>query len=96
MPHKHLIAQQIEGPMGGPCDFTAHPDVAVIVTQYAWEGSHEQMGGLMALDYEYDKNKPIDFNETDYYPGWYQGDRIAASRVEAWDSLPGEGAASTS
>jgi len=91
LPKKHLIAQQIEGPMGGPCDFTAHPDVDVIVTQYAWEGGHEQMGGLMALDYEYDKNKPIDFNETDYYPAWYQGDRIAASRVEAWEFIAGGG-----
>jgi hypothetical protein len=91
LPKKHLIAQQIEGPMGGPCDFTAHPDVSVIVTQYAWEGGHEQMGGLMALDYEYNKNKPIDFNETDYYPAWYQGDRIAASRVEAWEFVAGGG-----
>ena len=91
LPQKHLIAQQIEGPMGGPCDFTAHPDVSVITTQYAWEGSHEQMGGLMALDYEDDKNKPIDFNETDYYPTWYQGDRVADSRVEAWEFVVGGG-----
>jgi hypothetical protein len=91
LPNKHLIAQQIEGPMGGPCDFTAHPDVSVIVTQYAWEGSHQQMGGLMALDYEYNKNKPIDFNETDYYPTWYLGDRIADSRVEAWEFITGGG-----
>jgi hypothetical protein len=49
------------------------------------------MCGLTALDYEYDKNKPIDFNETDYYPGWYQGDRIAASRVEAWEFIAGGG-----
>jgi hypothetical protein len=91
LPNKHLIAQQIEGPMGGPCDFTANPDVKMIVTQYAWEGGHEQMGGLMALDYEYGKNKPIDFNETDYYPTWYQGDRIADSRVEAWEFVTGGG-----
>jgi hypothetical protein len=91
LPNKHLIAQQIEGPMGGACDFTAHPDVSVIVTQYAWEGSHEQMGGLMALDYEYDKNKPIDFNETDYFPAWYEGNRIADSRVEAWEFIVGGG-----
>jgi hypothetical protein len=91
LPNKHLIAQQLEGPMGGACDFSAHADVSVIVTQYAWQGSHEQMGGLMALDYEYDKNKPIDFNETDYYPTWYQGDRIAASRVEAWEFVVGGG-----
>ncbi len=91
LPQKHLIAQQMEGPIGGPVDFTTNPDVSVIVTQYAWEGSHEQMGGLMALDYEYDKNKPIDFNETDYFPTWYQGDRIADSRVEAWEFIVGGG-----
>jgi hypothetical protein len=91
LPKKHLIGQQIEGPMGGPCDFSAHPDISVIVTQYAWEGGHEQMGGLMGLDYEYGKNKPIDFNETDYYPAWYQGDRVAASRVEAWEFIAGGG-----
>ena len=91
LPQKHLIAQQMEGPIGGPVDFTSNPDVSVIVTQYAWEGSHEQMGGLMALDYEYDKNKPIDFNETDYYPTWYQGDRIADSRMEAWEFIVGGG-----
>jgi hypothetical protein len=91
LPQKHLIAQQLEGPMGGPCDYSASPDVSVIVTQYAWEGSYEQMGGLKALDYEYDKNKPIDFNETDYYPTWYQGDRVADSRVEAWEFVVGGG-----
>jgi hypothetical protein len=92
LPNKHLIAQQMEGPIGGDCDFTAHPDVPVIVAQYAWESSWEQMGGLKALDYEYGKNKPIDFNETDYYPGWYAGDRVAASRVEAWEFMTGGGA----
>ena len=91
LPNKHLIAQQMEGPIGGPIDFTSDPDVSVIVTQYAWEGSHAQMGGLMALDYEYDNNKPIDFNETDYYPTWYQGDRVADSRVEAWEFVVGGG-----
>jgi hypothetical protein len=91
LPKKHLIAQQIEGPMGGPCDLTANPGVSVIVTQYVWEASHEQMGGMAALDKEYDKNKPIDFNETDYFPSWYLGDRLADSRAESWEFVVGGG-----
>jgi hypothetical protein len=33
LPKKHLIGQQVDGPVGGPCDLSAHPDVSVIVTQ---------------------------------------------------------------
>jgi hypothetical protein len=92
LPQKHLIAQQVEGPMGGPCDFTGHPDVGVIVTQYVWESSAEQMGGMKALDYEYGRGKPIEFNETDYFPLWYKGDKVGDSRVEAWEFMVGGGA----
>ncbi|MGE5644847.1 MAG: hypothetical protein ACM336_03540 [Acidobacteriota bacterium] len=90
--NKHLIAQQIEGPMGGPCDFTGHPDVGVIVAQYVWESMAEQMGGMKALDYEYGHEKAIELNETDYYPLWYKGDKVGASRVEAWEFMVGGGA----
>jgi hypothetical protein len=92
LPRRHLVAQQIEGPRGGPCDFTSHPGVPVITTQYLWEASHQQMGGLQALEVEYGKNKPIELNETDYYPVWYRGDKEAASRVEAWEFMVGGGA----
>ena len=91
LPQKHLVAQQMEGPIGGPCDFTSHPDVNVLVMQYVWDASFEQMGGMRALDYEYDKGKPIDFNETAYFPVWYKGDRVADSRVEAWEFMVGGG-----
>jgi hypothetical protein len=90
LPKKHLIAQQMEGPLGGPFDFAANPDVSIIVTQYVWEAGL-QMGGMKGLDYEYGRNKPIEFNETAYYPFWYKGDKVADSRVEAWEFIVGGG-----
>jgi hypothetical protein len=89
---RHLIAQQVEGPLGGPCDFSGHPDVDIIVGQYVWEASGEQEGGIQALEREYDHDKPIELNETYYYPVWYKGDRVASSRVEAWEFVVGGGA----
>jgi hypothetical protein len=50
------------------------------------------MGGIRALDVEYEHNKPIEMNETYYYPDGYEGDKIAASRVEAWEFMVGGGA----
>jgi hypothetical protein len=50
------------------------------------------MGGMKALDLEYHHNKAIELNETAYYPAWYKGDRVAASRVEAWEFMVGGGA----
>ena len=50
------------------------------------------MGGMKALDYEYGRNKPIEFNETDYFPLWYKGDKVGDSRVEAWEFMVGGGA----
>jgi hypothetical protein len=90
LPKKHLIAQQLEEPINGPLDFSGHPDVSVIVAQYVYQ-SGDQMGGLKALDLEYGHNKAIDFNETNYYPIWYRGDKVAASRVEGWEFIVGGG-----
>ncbi len=90
LPKKHLIAQQLEEPVNGPVDFSRNPDVPVIVAQYTWQAG-AQMGGIKALDYIYGANKAIDFNETDYYPIWYQGDKIGDSRVEAWEFMVGGG-----
>lgn len=92
LPKKHLVAQQMEGPVDGPCDLTGDPDISLIVAQYVWEAMSEQMGGMRALELEYGKLKPIELNETDYYPIWYEGDKIADSRVEAWDFIVGGGA----
>ena len=91
LPKKHLIAQQMEGPLGGPFDFVGYPPVSIIVTQYLWEAGF-QMGGMKGLDYMYGRNKPIELNETAYYPFWYKGDKVADSRVEAWEFMVGGGA----
>ena len=92
LPKKHIIAQQLEGPVNGPVDFAANPDVSLIVAQYVWAAG-DQMGGMQALDKKYSSNKAIEFNETDYYPAWYgkDNDKVAASRVEAWEFIVGGG-----
>lgn len=93
LPQKHLLGQQIQGPIGGPVDFTAHPDVPLIITQYIWETPDEQLGGMKGLDRLYGRNKPIELNETGYYPvpTWYEGDKAGAVRVEAWEFIVGGG-----
>jgi len=97
LPQKHLIAQEVEGPFGGPMDFSLDPRLSIITGQYLWGGGEPnardgQMGGMRGLDYKYDLNKPIELNETDWYPIWYSGDKIADARVEAWEFIVGGGA----
>jgi hypothetical protein len=95
LPNKHLVAQEVEGGVGGPIDFSDSPLLSIIVGQYVWgpERGAAQMGGMKGLDYEYGHNKPIEFNETPYYPFQYRrGDAVAASRVEAWEFIVGGGA----
>jgi hypothetical protein len=91
LPKRHLVAQQVEG-LNGPCDLSDDPGISLLVAQYAWYGSFDQIGGLMMLDWKYDRNKPIELNETSYYPVWYAGDKVADSRVEAWEFITGGGA----
>jgi len=92
LPKKHLIAQEVEGPVGGPIDFSGSSNLTVIVGQYVQAGGMDQMGGMKALDLEYQQNKPIEMNETYYYPLDYEDDKIADSRVEAWEFMVGGGA----
>ncbi|MBX9622350.1 MAG: hypothetical protein K2X82_00895 [Gemmataceae bacterium] len=92
LPKRHLLGQQVQGPVGGPCDLSADPDVGVVVTQYTWEGAAQQMGGMRGLDMKYGLKKPIELNETNYYPVWYDAEGVAASRVEAWEFMVGGGA----
>jgi hypothetical protein len=96
LPQKHLLAQEVEGPFGGAMDYSADPRVSIIVAQYIWGrepgASGGEMGGMRGLDYKYNDNKPIEMNETDYYPLNYRGDKIADSRVEAWEFIVGGGA----
>ena len=92
LPKRHLIGQEVQGPVGGPIDLAGHPGIDIVVTQYLYDSSDQEMGGLKGLDFEYQHNKPIEENETDYYPIWYRGDKIADSRVEAWEFMVGGGA----
>ena len=91
LPKEHLVAQQVQGTIDGPIDFSGSPLASVIVTQYLWLTGDLEIGGLQALDREYRHNKPIEQNETNYYP-LYSGDKIGASRVEAWEFMVGGGA----
>jgi hypothetical protein len=85
LPNKHLIAQTIDShTRGGPGDFSADSRIDVLMNEYTW--------GIANLDKEYLHNKPMVLIETAYYPQ-YDGDKIAASRVEAWEFLVGGGAA---
>ena len=96
LPNRHLIAQEVEGPYGGAMDFSADPRFDVVVGQYIYGQSNGEaggeMGGMRGLDSKYGVNKPIELNETCYYPIWYQGDKVADSRVEAWEFIVGGGA----
>ncbi len=102
LPKKHLIAQQVMGQLNGPGDFSENKDVNVIVGQYvgvqfygdgrATYHDAVQEGGILALDDKYYCNKPIEFNETEYYPLGYKKDSVADSRVEAWEFIVGGGA----
>jgi hypothetical protein len=93
LPKKHLLAQEVDGPLRGPVDFAGDPRFTVIVGQYIWGDDQGEMGGMKGLDFKYKDNKPIELNETGYFPLWYKGDKIADSRVEAWEFIIGGGAA---
>jgi hypothetical protein len=96
LPNKHLVAQEVEGFFAGPMDFSSDPRLSIITAQYIWgpdPTEHRgEMGGMRGLDYKYGINKPIEMNETDWYPIWYTGNKIADARVEAWEFIVGGGA----
>ena len=93
LPNQHLIAQQVCGVQEGPGDLSKDARVSVITGQYVWMTSGGQFGGMRLLDSVYPVNKPIEENETAYYPIWYEeGDQVGAVRVEAWEFIVGGGA----
>jgi hypothetical protein len=92
LPKQHLIGQEVQGPVDGPIDLSGNPGISMIITQYIYDSGDGEMGGLKGLDFEYHHNKPIEENETYYYPLGYKGDKIADSRVEAWEFMVGGGA----
>jgi hypothetical protein len=92
LPNRHLVAQQICGEFHGPGDVSGDPNISLIVGQYIGDSAGGQLGGVQLLDALYEQEKPIEVNETAYYPIWYEGDKLAASRVEAWEFIIGGGA----
>ena len=92
LPVQHLLAQQLCGVLGGPGDLSADSEIGLIVSQYVWATAGAQFGGMQLLDSEYEHAKPIELNETAYYPIWYKGDQLGASRAEAWEFMLGGGA----
>lgn len=92
LPKKHLIGQEVQGPVGGPIDLAGNPGISIVITQYLYDTWDQEMGGLKGLQYEYHHDKPIEENETDYYPLGYKGDKVGDSRVEAWEFIVGGGA----
>jgi hypothetical protein len=92
LPQRHLLAQQICGSLHGPGDVSGDPRITLIVGQYIGDSAGGQFGGVQLLDALYKHEKPIEVNETAYYPIWYEGDKLAASRVEAWEFILGGGA----
>ena len=91
LPKRHLIGQEVQGGVDGPVDMAGDPDDSIVIAQYPWRTGSEEMGGLQGLDREYWHNKPIEQNETLYYP-MYVSDAVADSRVEAWEFMVGGGA----
>jgi hypothetical protein len=91
LPRRHLIGQEVQGPIDGPVDLAGDPADSIVIGQYIFHTQHLEMGGLKGLDREYWHNKPIEQNETNYYP-LYSGDAVADSRVEAWEFMVGGGA----
>jgi hypothetical protein len=92
LPLKHILAQQICGVLGGEGDVSGDPEIQLLVSQYIGETDGAQFGGIQLLDSKYELRKPIELNETAYYPIWYEGDRLGACRVEAWEFMLGSGA----
>jgi len=88
LPKKHMLAQQLMAGLG----FYDDDRLAVNVAQYI-DFVCKQVGGRGALNSVYEFDKPIEVNETAYLPFWYECDKVAASRLEAWEFMVGGGAA---
>ena len=91
LPHRHLVAQQICGEIGGWGDVSGDAEITLLTGQYVGPTDGKQLGGMQLLDGLYEREKPIELNETAYYPIWYKGDILGASRVEAWEFVLGGG-----
>lgn len=99
---RHLVAQQVLGTIGGAGDFSLDPRVDIATGQYVQRINGGQLGGMRLLDSIYHHGKPIEFNESTWFPGNYNQsgpdadpgpDPISGYRAEAWEFVIGGGAA---
>jgi len=82
LPKKHLIGQTVDfGMSNNEADFSADSRIQYIDVEYS-RGIHD-------LENEYDHDKPIVYIESVFYPDMYTGDKIADTRVEAWEFMVG-------
>jgi hypothetical protein len=48
--YRHLIAQQMEGDLGGPGDFSDYERVSIITGQYVWNQVAKHIGGMFTVN----------------------------------------------
>ncbi len=79
---KHLLGQTVDLEMSrSEADFSADSRIQYIDVEYS--------SGIFDLENEYEHDKPIVYIESVFYPDMYKGNRIASSRVEAWEFMVG-------
>jgi hypothetical protein len=95
LPNRLLLAQQVCGVMGGEGDFSLDQRVDIATGQYVERIDGGQIGGIALLDHLWDGARPIELNESAFFPRWY-GDP-ADQAWEAWSAerpdafLPSDG-----
>jgi hypothetical protein len=82
LPKKHLLGQTVDWLMrNNEADFSADSRIQYIDIEYA--------KGIDDLENEYAHDKPIVYIESVFYPDMFKGDKIAGTRVEAWEFMVG-------
>jgi hypothetical protein len=82
LPKKHLLGQTVDWTMrNNSADFSADSRIQYIDIEYS--------RGADDLKNEYVHKKPVVYIETVFYPDEYGGDKIGATRVEAWEFMLG-------
>jgi hypothetical protein len=82
LPKKHLLGQTVDFDMSkNASDFSADPRIDYIDVEYA--------KGIDDLQMEYEHQKPIAYIESVFFPTQYSEDKIASTRVEAWEFMIG-------
>jgi hypothetical protein len=82
LPKKHLLGQTVDWRMRhNAADYSADNRIQYVDIEYS--------RGADDLENEYVHDKPIVYIESVFYPHQYSGDKLSASRVEAWEFMVG-------